>query len=476
MMASLVPAAIIGLFDRPIFGVIPTLIDAALRSLLVAVAVWAGLRLLRTRNVVAQKAAWGLVLAGALLMPLVVPWAARLSWLPAKATLVLPAHPWLRMLSVRSQAPAAVAQITSASDPKPAADAVLVPAEATAMASDAGISPESMTPAPDRFPAPAISDSPSPKASSTRQTPSETRSRLLSGYLMAWLLYCAVSVALLFRLLYGLGAAVSLWLGAEPVAIESAPHLMPGLHVRSSRDLSSPVTVGSGIVLPCDYTDWDAEKLRIVLAHERSHVRQGDFYLQLCGGLYASLFWFSPLGWWLKRKLSDLSEAISDRAGLLEAASHASYAQVLLEFAALPRTALTSRIPIGVAMARPGRLTHRIERLLNESSFRQAFAGGRSRMLAALVLIPAYCSQPRHSFAWRLRDRRPSHRSQPSHPPQPSHLSPGNLSLRVPPFRPRLLPRLRPLRPHRQTRPLWLCRPSRQAPTTNLSNLTKPIH
>ena len=49
---------------------------------------------------------------------------------------------------------------------------------------------------------------------------------------------------------------------------------------------------------------------------KRSHVRQRDFYLQLLAGLYAALFWFSPLGWWLKRKLSDLGEAISDRAGL----------------------------------------------------------------------------------------------------------------------------------------------------------------
>ncbi len=68
-------------------------------------------------------------------------------------------------------------------------------------------------------------------------------------------------------------------------------------------------------MLPADYTEWDSEKLRIVLAHERSHVRQGDFYLQTLAGLYAVLFWFSPLGWWLKRKLSDLSETISDRAG-----------------------------------------------------------------------------------------------------------------------------------------------------------------
>jgi predicted nucleic acid-binding Zn-ribbon protein len=150
----------------------------------------------------------------------------------------------------------------------------------------------------------------------------------------------------------------------------------------------SPVTVGSGVLLPASYVNWDAEKLRIVLAHERSHVRQRDFYLQAVAGLYTALFWFSPLGWWLKRKLSDLGEAISDRAGLEEAASPVSYAQVLLEFAATPRRT-PSTIQIGVAMARTGSLTHRVERLLNENRFRQAFSGGRGRVLAAVLLVPA---------------------------------------------------------------------------------------
>jgi beta-lactamase regulating signal transducer with metallopeptidase domain len=58
-----------------------------------------------------------------------------------------------------------------------------------------------------------------------------------------------------------------------------------------------------------------------VLAHEGSHVRQRDFYLQLLAGFYTAITWFSPLGWWLKHKLSELSEAISDRAGLEESAA-----------------------------------------------------------------------------------------------------------------------------------------------------------
>jgi len=78
-----------------------TLIEAALRSLLVAAAVWAGLRALRVSNVVAQKRAWGLVLLSALLMPLLMQWKA----LPAGMAVVLPAQPWQQQLATLAKAP-----------------------------------------------------------------------------------------------------------------------------------------------------------------------------------------------------------------------------------------------------------------------------------------------------------------------------------------------------------------------------------
>jgi hypothetical protein len=198
------------------------------------------------------------------------------------------------------------------------------------------------------------------------------------------LLYLAVCAALLARLFFGLGLALRLWWTAQPVLLPLGFGPAAGLVVRQSSRMASPVTIGSGVVLPTDYAQWDLRKLRVVLAHECSHIRQGDFYLQLVAGLYVALFWFSPLGWWLKRQLAVLGETIGDRAALDEAASCTSYLQILLEFAALPRPTL-----IGVAMARTSTLSHRIERLLNESSFRQAFAGSRRRAVAAVLLVPA---------------------------------------------------------------------------------------
>jgi beta-lactamase regulating signal transducer with metallopeptidase domain len=370
-----------------ISAIVPLLLEAALRALLAAIAVWVGLRLLHVGNVLVQKAAWGLVLAAAVAMPLMPHWQV----LPATAALRVPVLGW-------SQIPEAKPADSGSATAGPAFSQLAVVEPSPSMSQPVAI-PKGIAGAPDRYPAPSISNADlNPPAdstfelepSSTERAPiymssaKKTNPAPIRMAAVGWLLYLGVFAALILRLLFGLASAIRLWVTAERVSL--LPESDPGtcLRLRSSKRVASPVNIGSGIVLPANYSEWDEEKLRIVLAHERSHIRQGDFYLQLLAGLYASLFWFSPLGWWLKRKLSELGEAISDRAGLEEADSRSSYAQILLEFAALPRPTLT-----GVAMARTSHLAQRIERLLNESSFRQAFAAGGRRALLAILLVPA---------------------------------------------------------------------------------------
>ncbi|MGA2752266.1 MAG: M56 family metallopeptidase [Terracidiphilus sp.] len=350
------------------------LLEATLRALIAALAVWAVMRLLRIRNVLAQKAAWGLMLLAALAMPLLMRW----QWVPTWAAVNLPTPSWAKMAAPTPfAAPAPAAFVLPSGEPETIAQPL---PEATA-----------------HFPAPAAPDDeiqappitareaapiPAPVAAKSAAQPAtmSTAGLLLA---IAWILYLGVCAALLLRLLWGLASSLRLWIGA--IAIESASDLdLPdSIPVRWSPRIASPVNIGSGILLPADYVEWNEEKLRVVVAHERSHIRQRDFYLQIVAGLYASLTWFSPLGWWLRRKLSELGEAISDRAGLDAATSPSAYAQLLLEFAALPRPTVT-----GVPMAHSTNLSHRIERLLNESSFRQSFSGNRRAFVAALI-VPA---------------------------------------------------------------------------------------
>jgi len=413
-MTSATPLALIA-------ALVPLILEAALRALLAAVAVWAGLRLLGIGNVLVQKTAWGLILVAALAMPLAPHWQA----LPVFAALRIPAFPQFapgktmpilqmstpdkaRIATHSAATPVRARAATSTSAPtsnfnalesstlsaSSVPDQALVSEESVAapLNSDSrngsigvgftphqirakrpqAIAPKELHPQSKSLPI----ATPQPRASKSNAAP-------ISVFAYGWILYLGVFGALLVRLLVGLASALSLWSKAKPVSEYPGFEPASGLRLRSSSRVASPVNIGSGIVLPAGYAEWDEEKMRVVLAHERSHVRQGDFYLQLLAGFYAALFWFSPLGWWLKRKLSELSEAISDRAGLEVAASRSSYAQLLLEFAALPRPTLT-----GVAMARTSHLAQRIERLLNESSFRQAFAAGGRRAMLAVFLVP----------------------------------------------------------------------------------------
>jgi len=377
------------------------LLEATLRALVAALAVWAGLRLLRVKNVPAQKAAWGLMLVAALAMPLLMRWQLVPTWAavnlpipsltkmtapvvtPAPVAAILLTHEPETIMQPRFEShedfPASVEQIRSGRGVRSGDRVRLahqVHSARTGESKPAAISP----PLTQR---PASGPTTQPAAGRIAQVAAQIASLSNAGRILAiaWILYLGVCAALLFRLLWGLASSFRIWADAKPVAALANLDLPGSIPVRWSERIGSPVNIGSGILLPADYAEWDEEKLRVVVAHERSHITQRDFYLQIIAGLYASLTWFSPLGWWLKRKLSELGEAISDRAGLDAASSPSAYAQLLLEFAAQPRPTLIT----GVAMAHSTNLSNRIERLLNDSSFRLAFSGGR-RALLALVL------------------------------------------------------------------------------------------
>jgi len=368
------------------------LLEAALRALVAGAAVWAVLRLFRVRNVVAEKAVWCLLLAAALLLPF-APARIGLSAADVAARIyALPQNAWascIGKLAPHKAAPAAAPrQDTPVPTARPASDDLPIPAApATEIATETAVAPSASVP-PAPSPSPLLSQPsnrssvPHPLRRLFRAMGGMPAHSLSSGFIARWLpaaagiLYLAIAAALLFRLAFGLFAALRLWRSSQLLPVD-------GVAVRVSSRLSSPVTVGSCVLLPAGCTAWSQEKLRMVLAHESSHVRQGDFYLQMFAGLYAALAWPSPLGWWIKRRLCELGEAISDRAGLLEAPSVSSYAQLLLEFAALPRPTVP-----GVAMARSSHLSSRIERFLNESNFHLSFARSRRALLAVLV-VPA---------------------------------------------------------------------------------------
>jgi peptidoglycan hydrolase CwlO-like protein len=195
------------------------------------------------------------------------------------------------------------------------------------------------------------------------------------------LIYSAVAGFLFVRLILGLGLALKLRKQAVP--------LDAAVDVRISQQIAAPVTVASTILLPPASTQWEPAKLSIVLKHEQSHVQRADFYILLFAGLHCAIFWFSPFSWWLQKCLSELGEALSDHAALEVAESRTAYAETLLEFASAGQWPLTA-----VAMARSSSLRSRIERLLSDHLYTEAFSGKRQLpfLAAALVIFSAAAS------------------------------------------------------------------------------------
>jgi beta-lactamase regulating signal transducer with metallopeptidase domain len=308
------------------------LLEAAARTLVMGAIILVALRALRIEQVRARRTAWLLALAGALAMPLLVAAQIGPRLLP---DLAAPAVPRTQVIQRHVEQNFAMDAAT--------------PTETTL--------PASLT-----------------EAGPKTQLGSAVISLVVIGY-------CLVAAILALRLCAGIGFALRLLRQSERRTFSFDPRL----DVRTSSHTFSPVTVASSVLLPVSYTEWDEATLRIVLTHERAHVRQKDFYVQALAGLHCALFWFSPFSWWLRRQLSELGEALSDCAAVDEAESRISYAEILLAFANRDRSPLA-----GVAMARPGNLTSRIERLLSDRGFESSFAGkGRLPFIAAGVVMLA---------------------------------------------------------------------------------------
>lgn len=177
----------------------------------------------------------------------------------------------------------------------------------------------------------------------------------------------------------------------ETAVAQSLPYPLPQL--RESRQIVVPFTAGRGepaILLPAGWRDWDAWKLRAVLAHELTHVRRGDWFVTLLVSLNKCVFWFHPLAWWLERRLATLAEQASDEACVLVTGDAQRYATVLLDVALAIRPGSRRLVMQGVSMARSLKVSRRIDRILSLSSATSgvlAKAGWAAILVCAVPLI-----------------------------------------------------------------------------------------
>lgn len=295
-----------------------TIVEASLRAFLLAASVGALLLLLRVPRGAARHGAWLVVVVGMLAMPLLQRLAPVMPRVPAPrvldVTTFLPTSPSLQPLSrIASPVPSA------ASPPAPFS-------ERTAIASPSTTEPAS---GPD-----------------------------ISWLRRAGAAYGLITLALLLRLAVALGSVRQF--------IASAVPLGDGLY--ESRSLATPVTVGvirPRIVLPATWRSWSETTRDAVVAHERAHAQRRDPLVALLTRLNVCIFWFHPLAWWLERTLADAAEQACDEIAVRAVPQPREYAETLLMMAAAARQGGSRIAWAGVRAEGSGRLSDRIDRILD---------------------------------------------------------------------------------------------------------------
>jgi beta-lactamase regulating signal transducer with metallopeptidase domain len=250
-----------------------------------------------------------------------------------------------------------------------------------------------------------------PKSPARLSIPAKQESGGLQLPLVAFVcLYLLVAAILLARVAMGIILRRRLQLGCETIddlrtralldqnartlGITTVPLLA------ESKAVAVPATMGirhPAMLLPSGWRQWEAAKLGAVLAHELSHVKRRDALTQLLSAVHLSVFWFSPLAWWLDRKIAELAEEASDEAALRAGAGATYYAEVLLDFFAALRTAGRRVQWHAISLVQGSRAERRLDRI-----FRANMAlPGRLRK-PALVLLLA-CAAPVVCFIAAVR-------------------------------------------------------------------------
>ncbi len=168
----------------------------------------------------------------------------------------------------------------------------------------------------------------------------------------------------------------------------------------------TPVTLGglrAAVLLPDSWREWPSGKLRGVLVHELSHIGRRDPWVAVVSAVNCTLFWFHPLSWWLRTRLTSLAEKACDDRTVLLTRDREGYAETLLLVASQRRKKDVSPVWPVPAMARTSRVTERIERILSISRPDSGLLGWRAlsrvsvAMMAWLLVVgsisPAWARQ-----------------------------------------------------------------------------------
>jgi beta-lactamase regulating signal transducer with metallopeptidase domain len=273
-------------------------------------------------------------------------------------------------------------------------------------AAPAGWAPQAAAAQPDAAPSFAADGGAGPAAETAARPPAARTP--VDGPRAALGLWAAVSALLLLRLLWGVLRIRWIERRATELTDEGwvamtdslSRRLGLGRIVRLLRHGTARVPMTWGLVrpvvlLPAEADGWDAERRRVVLAHELAHVRRWDALTQWVAHLATSLFWFHPLVWVAAHHLRQERERACDDAVLEIGTVPAAYAEHLLT---LVRSLGRARAPAAaLAMARRSQFEGRLLAILDSAVRRSGVsrAAGLATAAAALAcLLPLAALRP----------------------------------------------------------------------------------
>lgn len=161
--------------------------------------------------------------------------------------------------------------------------------------------------------------------------------------------------------------------------------------LRESPLIFVPLTTGwwrPSILLPAAWTAWSPEKLGHVLVHEFTHIRRGDCWTAVAAEFVACVYWFHPLAWWLRQRLSALAEECCDDAAIGATGDRASYARHLLEIASVLCNQHRRLDYAGLAMAKHSQVERRILTILDADRPLSQRLTRSAALLIAAVIVP----------------------------------------------------------------------------------------
>lgn len=225
---------------------------------------------------------------------------------------------------------------------------------------------------------------------------------------LALLAWAAGAALFALRLAYGLARVQWMERRATELTDDEWVRLTDGLSrrlrlgriVRLLREPAATVPMTWGIfhpviLLPGEADGWDAERRRVVLAHELAHVRRWDALTQWIAHVSLVVYWFNPLVWMAVRKLREEREHACDDAVLEIGTAPADYADHLLT---IVRSLGSAPGPAAaLAMARRSQFEGRLLAILDNAVRRNGVsrAAALATSAAALAcLVPLAAMRP----------------------------------------------------------------------------------